>query len=209
MNENTIDLMEQQEQAETAQLQVVSTINKLYAEAEAVAKMSKDYAQKAIEIALECGRLLIEQKKQVGHGKWETWCKDNLSFHKVTAQRYMGLARKNAELTEIENEDKANNAPVHYLEKAKIKNLKQAYIATGILPEPPKSSDDDDGDKITPSIVHTKYIDAFKKWYRKSTEHTPVDDWTWTSVSTLVNDLRPIAEIYQKLLEVQKKQGVI
>ena len=42
--------------------------------------------------ALECGRLLLEAKKQVGHGAWLPWLAENCKFSKRTAQAYMRVS---------------------------------------------------------------------------------------------------------------------
>jgi hypothetical protein len=42
-----------------------------------------------LQIAIDIGELLVEQKKQCGHGKWLPWVKANLRFSEATAKRYM------------------------------------------------------------------------------------------------------------------------
>lgn len=93
----TIGMSKQSTEIQTAQTSIVISverINELHQKAESLAKQAKDMAQETISVALECGRLLIEEKKQVGHGNWEQWCESNLSFSIETAQRYMRLHRK-------------------------------------------------------------------------------------------------------------------
>jgi hypothetical protein len=50
-------------------------------------------ARTAIEHALEVGRLLIEAKTQVAHGKWLPWIEANLTFGPRQAQKYIRLAQ--------------------------------------------------------------------------------------------------------------------
>ena len=50
-------------------------------------------ARTALEHALECGRLLIQAKGDVGHGGWLPWVEANLSFGQRQASNYMRLAR--------------------------------------------------------------------------------------------------------------------
>lgn len=45
------------------------------------------------ERALEAGRLLLEAKKQIGHGGWLPWLRDNVGIHERTARRYLALAK--------------------------------------------------------------------------------------------------------------------
>ena len=50
------------------------------------------FEAKALERSITAGRLLIEAKECVGHGKWLHWLKANVTFTERTAQRYMRLA---------------------------------------------------------------------------------------------------------------------
>lgn len=201
-----------QDNDNAGEITTVSTINKLYAEAEAVSKMSKDYAQKAIEIALECGRLLIEQKKDVGHGNWEQWCKDNLTFHVRTAKRYMGLYRKTSERYKIEVGEEPKRTQMSDL-TGKVKNLRQAYIATGILPEKVKTADEIECDRIhklnkaSPYGIlcqHVKKLDNFVKYVRDVTAESPYEEWTQTQRRSMMLDLRPIVEIFNDLRKIEE-----
>jgi Protein of unknown function (DUF3102)/DNA N-6-adenine-methyltransferase (Dam) len=63
-------------------------------------------ARTAIEHAVECGKLLLEAKAQIGHGGWLPWVEANLSFGDRQARKYMRLAQhfdqigsQNADLT--------------------------------------------------------------------------------------------------------------
>ena len=48
--------------------------------------------ESALEKAAEAGRLLIECKKEMGHGQWLPWLEENFSFTDRTARRWMKLA---------------------------------------------------------------------------------------------------------------------
>jgi phage N-6-adenine-methyltransferase len=61
-------------------------INALHGQALAAARTS-------IERAIECGRLLIQAKSEVGHGGWISWIRSNLSFGERQAQKYVRLAQ--------------------------------------------------------------------------------------------------------------------
>jgi hypothetical protein len=49
-------------------------------------------ARTAIEYAIECGRLLLEAKANVGHGGWLPWVEANTKVSARQSQRYMRLA---------------------------------------------------------------------------------------------------------------------
>ncbi len=55
-----------------------------------IMKMGK----KTLAMIIEMGELLSQQKSIVGHGKWEKWMKDNLSFSQMTANRYMRVYKE-------------------------------------------------------------------------------------------------------------------
>jgi hypothetical protein len=50
-----------------------------------------------VDKAIKLGELCVEQKKDVGHGNWETWLVDNMPFSKATARNYM-MVYRNREL---------------------------------------------------------------------------------------------------------------
>lgn len=55
--------------------------------------------------ARQCGDLLIEAKKQVGHGNWEAWVVAHCTFSDRTASRWMRVAREWDKLEELEATD--------------------------------------------------------------------------------------------------------
>ena len=72
-------------------------------------------ARQCLADAFEAGRLLTEQKAELGHGEWLLWLKENVSFNVRTAQRYMNLH---------ENRDRLKNDSVSYLMDAYDKLVK-------------------------------------------------------------------------------------
>lgn len=202
--------MEQETSIEKAEISTelslaIARINELHAQADELAQKAKEVASKTIEIAIECGKLLIEQKAKLGHGNWLNWCKANLEFSADTAERYMRLYRKSTELISQngsgQESDGSNSAQIKSVRNLGCKNLKQAYIATGILPEPEKP---DPEDKIEPLVVHVKHIDFVVKWYRDTVENKPAKDWKFIEREALINDLKPLMEIYNELVELQE-----
>jgi hypothetical protein len=84
-------------------------INKLH-------RMIMANARQCLADALEAGRLLKEQKDELGHGEWLPWLAENVSFNVRTAQRYMNLH---------ENRDRFKNDSVSYLMDAYDKLVKR------------------------------------------------------------------------------------
>ena len=56
-------------------------------------------------------------------------------------------------------------------------SLRQAYLTTGVLPEPaPREAVQPDAN--TPVIKFTKGLDQFRRWYHRRTDDTPLAKWT-------------------------------
>lgn len=60
-------------------------------------------ARSALGHARRAGELLVEARRQVGHGGWTTWVKDNFPASARTARLYMQVARRWPELEASEN----------------------------------------------------------------------------------------------------------
>lgn len=54
--------------------------------------LATQHAERAIEHARRIGLLLIEAKRALGHGKFQSWLTANVSFSPRQAQRYMSAA---------------------------------------------------------------------------------------------------------------------
>ena len=124
---------------------------------------AREHGGKAIEAAVKCGALLIEQKRNTPHGEFGNWLKQNCSHisHK-TACAYMSLATKFTRGLIL-------NA----------KTVRQAYLAAGIIQEPPKEvrdpSEDMDALIDLAGILGTKWMQWDKMFER--TLPTASDQW--------------------------------
>ena len=49
-------------------------------------------ANNAVQLAIDCGHILLRAKAQCKHGEWHSWMDANIRFGKRTAQKYMVLA---------------------------------------------------------------------------------------------------------------------
>lgn len=194
--------MNDNETSSQLELSVAEQINSLHKQASEMAESAKGKINEAVALVVECGRLMREQKKRVGHGEWLPWLSKNCpDITERTAQKYMSLNRKIAAIAPSEESDAANTNYGSYFDTAKVKTIRQAYIAAGVLPEPSKS---DATGKLTPSVVHVKHIDALVLWFRKATEHDPVQNWSGMAREALINDLAPLMEIYNELIDLQE-----
>ena len=176
------------------QINLAVQIRDAYREANQLADQAKGFASQAVAKAIECGQLLLQQKASLGHGSWLDWIKLNLpEISHDKAQRYMRLAKAASQLPE--NHD-GNNAHVRYLEDAA--SVRQAYIAVGILPMPPKPGDEPP-DPNKPWVEFLRWLDGFRLWFQKRMDADPIETWPENSRRVLKNELKWFAELYQRL----------
>lgn len=68
----------------------------------AAVRDAETHAGAAVQAALHAGRLLVEAKSTVQHGEWEAWISEHCQCSVRSAQAYMRLATKHAELPDAE-----------------------------------------------------------------------------------------------------------
>lgn len=56
--------------------------------------IEQNVAKTAMEGAIQIGQRLQEAKAQIGHGGFDTWCKENLNYTRRTAENFMRIARE-------------------------------------------------------------------------------------------------------------------
>jgi hypothetical protein len=168
--------------SEQLQLNLASQIREAYQNANRLATDARAVASEAIAKALECGNLLIQQKKSLGHGSWLEWLDANLpEVSDRTARKYMALAKRN-----------------HGSNLTDAASLRQAYLTTGIIPEPgEKPPAPPDPNK--PWVRFTRFLDGFRLWFNKRVDEDPLDSWPEDSRRVLKNELRWFAELYERL----------
>ena len=98
----------------------------------------------------------------------------------------------------VSEEVQTNN----FIESLPAKTLKDAYIATGILP-PRKEPELKENVPAPYHFEHVKFIDGFVKWYQGFKEKFPLDKMKPETVDTLLVDLSAIVRIYQELAELK------
>jgi hypothetical protein len=120
-------------------------------EADRCAALAQAGAELAIRHAINAGIVANQAKEIIPHGEFLPWLEANAGERGIrTIQRWMRLAK---------------TSPVtHLLENPNVKTLTDAYIATGILPEP-EPTEGGTGDKDRPPFVL-----SFKTTYRLPSE---------------------------------------
>ncbi|PTY02387.1 hypothetical protein DB346_09800 [Verrucomicrobia bacterium LW23] len=152
-----------------------------FREANRLAAGAKDQASAAVAKALECGKLLVEQKQALGHGAWLPWLDTNVpEISEWTARRYMGLAKR-----------------AHVLDLNDTATIRQAYVATGIIPTTEKEPAAPNPHK--PWVKFVRPLDAFRLWYNRRIELGGIDTWPEDARRILKNELRWFVNLYEKL----------
>lgn len=168
--------------SEQLQINLTEQIRQAFAEANRLAGDARTVASEAIAKALECGRLLIQQKESLGHGSWLDWLDANVpEISRWTARRYMSLAK---------------GAHVPHLNDAA--SVRQAYLAAGIIPQPEEKAPAPP-DPNKPWVKFTRYLDGFRLWFNRRVDEDPLDSWPEDARRVLKNELRWFAELYTKL----------
>ena len=163
----------------------------------------------AVAKALECGRLLHQQKSALGKGSWVAWVAENLpDIPYETIARYMRLSKgleasqlaEGAKDATVESgsEGSSQEGSEQTGETQSPQVLKQAYIALGILPEP-ASRAGQGAEASKPWVKYTKHLDGFRLWFNRRIEEEPMEKWQENSRRILKNELRWFVELYERL----------
>ena len=181
----------------TEQLELNYAPQILFAHTEAarLADFAKDYAAQAVAKAVECGGLLIDQKASVGGGSWTEWLTRHLpDVPPETLSRYMRAAKLSKLVADTSRSDGDGTA----LEVQPDTQNKQALIALGII----LSHENKRPSLLDPQrgwVRYVRFLDGFRKWFNKRIEDEPLDTWDEQPRRLLKNELRWIAELYQRL----------
>lgn len=151
-----------------------------YREARGIAADATSRAKHAIAKAVECGGLLLRQKESLPHGEWQPWlAKHCPEISASTARRYMRLANR-AQMTGLEG----------------AANLRQAYLATGVLPGAPRNRTPS---LTTPTVTFVRGLDQFRRWFHRRTEELPLEKWTPDARRILRNELAWFSRLHANL----------
>ena len=181
----------------TEQLELNYAPQILFAHTEAarLADFAKDYAAQAVNKAVECGGLLLDQKASIPSGSWTDWLARHLpEVPAETLSRYMRAAK----LSKLVTEASSGDGDGIRKEIASDAQNKQALIALGIIPtaqnKRPSLLDPQRG-----WVRYTRFIDGFRKWFNQRVEDEPIETWDEQPRRLLKNELRWIAELYARL----------
>ena len=159
-----------------------ASINAAFATARTAADSATNEARHAITAAVQCGDLLTRQKASVPHGTWLDWLAAHCpTISTETARRYMRLAKR-SQVTDLTD----------------ATSLRQAYLATGVLPEPPPR-DDTTPDANAPVVTFTRGLDQFRRWFHRRTEDKPLAKWTPEARRLLRNELAWFKKLHDDL----------
>jgi hypothetical protein len=133
------------------------------------------FAESALKHVVRCGELLNKAKKTLNYEGFGKWIEENFEFNDKTARSWMKLSTKN----------KANDID---FDNPKHGELKQVYMALGMLPEPDRKA----GDGTNP----WKGTPLFKLNFRII---KPVEEWSDYEKKDFLNKIEPLIMVYRKL----------
>jgi Protein of unknown function (DUF3102) len=87
--------------ADTVTLKSADALTDLAAKIKTLHAQALDAGKNVVRKAIDAGMALIEAKRQVGHGGWLRWLKENCELSGRTAEDYMKCARNRQKLEAI------------------------------------------------------------------------------------------------------------
>ncbi len=166
-------------------------INRVHAEAMALAAEAKAHIAGAVQKALECGQLMLQQKEALGKGGegWIDWLATNCpGITEQAARRCMQLAKQAPSL------ENPGADPVI---------LRQAYLATGLLSESPKAERPPDSARGWVRFV--KPLDQFRLWFNTRREQQAMEDWGEDALRILSNELQWFVNLHAEIQRVRSE----
>ena len=130
---------ERVEQQNNALKQHAQQLNQLQGEIESNDALSVKHGKITLELALRAGAILLEAKKLVPYGEWESWLADNVKGIALrTAQNYMKLAQEVAiEKERVDCKRKFGKSDTQYVSfLADCEGLREAYLVAGVIKKP-------------------------------------------------------------------------
>lgn len=168
--------------SEEIQINLTEQIREAFQDANRLATNARGVASEAVAKAIHCGQLLLQQKESLGHGSWLQWLDANVpEISEWTARRYMALAKR-----------------AHVSDLNDTATVRQAYLATGILPSP-AATEAGPPDPNKPWVRYVRFLDGFRLWFNRRVDTDPLDTWPENARRVLKNELRWFAELYERL----------
>lgn len=91
-------------------------------------RLANENAKSAVTHAINCGKALIEAKKQCKHGEWLSWLEENVTFSRQTVDNYVKLANCQRD-SNLENAPSIREA-LKLLDEPKQKKATAVFINT-------------------------------------------------------------------------------
>ena len=108
-----------------------------------------------------------------------------------------------AKLMQLPENQEGNSSHVMNLDAATIR---QAYLATGILPTPTKP-EDEPPDPNKPWVRYARFLDGFRLWYNTRIEEDPIESWDIDPIRILAKELTWFANLHAELSALVAKKN--
>jgi hypothetical protein len=126
------------------------------------------------------GQVLLEAKTHCAHGQWYPWLAKH--FPEVSAEtlrRYMRLANES-----------------HVTDLATAAGLRQAYVACGILEQPPA----EEGTATEAPEMSIDRLAKWMDWFTTRLSAAPMLNWSREQRDRMASVLRPLVDLYHRLV---------
>jgi len=172
---------------------VASDILDKLEQADQAASQAVAYIGQRIRLCIDIGQALRTKKEQLGHGQFMDWFEASIegsevakrmAFSHRTATRWMRLS---------EHHDAG------HLDLESATGVRQAYVATGILPDPDHQpgGGQNANQQPRPLLMLTRT----QTMLQSELQRRPLNQWTKEERDTWADRLKPIVFFYQQLLE--------
>jgi len=166
---------------------LIAKINQAHQAAISQAQEAIKAGRGALQGAWEAGQYLIELKANTPHGEWlnlfDPKRKALADLNERTARNYMALAKK------FPTQEELDSLNTH--------QLKDGYIACGIMPEPERTETQQGHDQGAATYV--SYAAKLNQSLNRSLERTPLDAWPSQEKLALKATLKPLIDLYEQL----------
>lgn len=172
------------------ELNLAPQIRELHLDAMRIAGIAKEHAVLAVEKAIECGNLLLQQKATLNGNSWVEWLANNL--RDIPYETLSGYTRA-AKLPSLT----APATPMKELSDGTPTSTRQVLLTLGIIPPLPTRTSTSDPSKGW--VRYVRFIDGFRRWFNLRVEEEPLEKWDEQARRVLKRELEWIVALHAKL----------
>jgi hypothetical protein len=164
----------------TVGVDLASEIKLAHSESCAALSRVRSTGAAAVAKAIECGHLLLRQRRHVASRDWRRWLRENCpELSRETVRCYIHCA---------ENADK--------IELGSVASLRHAYQLAGCIASSAKGRD---AKPERPTVEFVRGLDQFRIWFNRRTRTLPLRRWSPEAKRLLRNELLWFKSLHDRL----------